>query len=72
MMLISELPLGIFDQADQKRHEQHQLSPLEATSTHLSKLEQKHKTSMAAAVAARKLSGIMIDKWSDVQGKNFL
>ena len=68
MMPISELPMGIFDQSDQQ---QKQCTPPEATSTHVSKLEQKRKAT-AAAVAARKLSGIMMDKWSTVQGKTFL
>ena len=63
MMPISELPMGIFDQTYA-----HEPSP-EAT-THLSKLEQKRKATQAA-VAARKLSGIMMDKWSTVQGKIF-
>ena len=62
MMPISELPMGIFDQSDEKR----QLGPEASAATHLSKLEQKRK--------ARKLStmsGIMMDKWSTVQGKDF-
>ena len=62
MMPISELPMGIFDQSDEKR----QLGPEASAATHLSKLEQKRK--------ARKLStmsGIMMDKWSTVQGKEF-
>lgn len=54
--------MGIFDQSDEKR----QLGPEASAATHLSKLEQKRK--------ARKLStmsGIMMDKWSTVQGKDF-
>ena len=66
MMPISELPMGIFDQT--KAYAERPPAPEAAT--HLSKLEQKRKSTQAA-VAARKLSGIMMDKWSTVQGKIF-
>ena len=67
MMPISELPMGIFDQTTAYAER----PPAPEAATHLSKLEQKRKSTQAA-VAARKLSGIMMDKWSTVQGKTFL
>ena len=66
MMPISELPMGIFDQTTAYTER----PPAPEAATHLSKLEQKRKSTQAA-VAARKLSGIMMDKWSTVQGKIF-
>lgn len=57
MMPISELPMGIF--------EQQTLAPPTISAVTSTDKESAGK----AKAAARKLSGIMMDKWATVQGK---